>query len=100
MAIKGYSTIPKAPVLLESHHQIFCVVFGHSLGEFYPSAEMQPVYSTIPADWADKYEAIIYIYIYIYIYMCVCVCVCVCVCWGVYVYDNMYIKWVTLFNNQ
>ena len=25
---------------------------GHSLGMFYPSAEMQSVYSAAPADWA------------------------------------------------
>ena len=25
---------------------------GHSLGESYPSVEMQSVYSTAPADWA------------------------------------------------
>ena len=25
---------------------------GHSLGESYLSAEMQPVYSTVPGDWA------------------------------------------------
>ena len=25
---------------------------GHSLGDSYPSAEMQSVYSTAPADWA------------------------------------------------
>ena len=27
---------------------------GHSMVEFYPSAEMQSVYSTAPADWAIK----------------------------------------------
>ena len=26
---------------------------GHSLGEFYPSAEMQSAYSTTPSDWAN-----------------------------------------------
>ena len=45
MAMKEYSIFPKAPGL-EPHHQI---VVG---GEFYPSAEMQSVYSTVPADWA------------------------------------------------
>ena len=27
---------------------------GHSLGEFYPSAEKQSVYSTTPSDWASS----------------------------------------------
>ena len=27
---------------------------GHFLEEFYPPAEMQSIYSTAPADWADK----------------------------------------------
>ena len=27
---------------------------GHSLGESYPSAEMQSVYSTVPNDWATE----------------------------------------------
>ena len=46
---------------------------GHSSGGgSYPSAEVQSVYSTAPADWAncilDKYQKH-YIYIYIYIYI-------------------------------
>ena len=78
MAMKFYSTNPKAPALLKTHHPIFFVSYpgyslgesysslmqsvysafpahwatGHSLGESYPSAEMQSVYSTAPADWA------------------------------------------------
>ena len=28
---------------------------GHMLGESYPSAEIQPVYSTTPANWAALY---------------------------------------------
>ena len=33
-----------------------CLVsyLGHSFGESYPSAEKQPMYSTAPADWANK----------------------------------------------
>ena len=33
-----------------------CLVLypGHSLGESYPSAEMQSVYPTAPADWATN----------------------------------------------
>ena len=27
---------------------------GHSSGEFTPSAEMQPVYFTVPDDWLDE----------------------------------------------
>ena len=55
MAMKRYSTFPKAS-------QSDCLVSypEHSLGELYPSAEMQLVYSTTAADLA------IYIYIYIY----------------------------------
>ena len=44
MAIKGYSAFPKTPALLEPHHQI--------VRESYPSADVQSVYSTAPADWA------------------------------------------------
>ena len=42
MAIKGYSD---------------CLVLypGHSLGESYPSAEMQSVYSAATAEWAINY---------------------------------------------
>ena len=32
MAMKGYSTFPKAPTLLEPHHQMVNVISGHSLG--------------------------------------------------------------------
>ena len=35
LAMKGYSTLPKAPALLEPHHE---------MGESYPSAEKQSVY--------------------------------------------------------
>ena len=53
IAIKMYSAFPKAPALLEPHHQIILVSYpGHSLGESYPSAEMQSVYSEATADWA------------------------------------------------
>ena len=65
MAMKGCSTFPKAPALLEPHHQIVsCYIQDtHWGGGSYPSAEVLSVYSTAPADWA------IYILIYIYIYM-------------------------------
>ena len=53
-AMKGYSAFPKAPVLLEPHIRLFYVSYpGHSLGETYPSSEMQSVYSTTPANWAS-----------------------------------------------
>ncbi len=42
MAMKGFSVFPKAPALLESHHQS------------YSSAEKQLVYSTAPADWTSR----------------------------------------------
>ena len=41
---------------------------GHTLGEFYPSAEKQSVYSTALNDWEIVCVGI-YIYIYIYIYI-------------------------------
>ena len=47
MAMKVYSTFPKAPALFS--------VISRALaagGEFYPSAEMKLVYSTVPSDWA------------------------------------------------
>ena len=45
MPMKRFTAFPKAPALLEPHHQS---LWGWS----YPSAEMQSVYSTAPADWA------------------------------------------------
>ena len=51
MAIKEYSAFPKAPALLEPHHQIFSVISRALVGGgSYPSAEKQSVYSTAPAD--------------------------------------------------
>ena len=58
MAMKGYSAFPKAPTLLEPHHQMkFCdisrtLVRGGGGERSYPSADMQSVYSTAPADLA------------------------------------------------
>ena len=50
--MKEYTAFPKTPALLEPNHQI---VYSHkqdTLGRVsYPSAEMQSVYSTVPADW-------------------------------------------------
>ena len=53
MVMRGYSIFPKAPALLEPHHQI---VYRHMRDTCwwgsYPSAEKQPVYSTALTDWA------------------------------------------------
>ena len=60
MAMKEYSAFPKAPVLLEPHHQI---VYCHVLdtcwkrGGSYPSAKIQPMYSSATADWAEAIMA-------------------------------------------
>ena len=47
IAIKGYTAFPKAP---PSDCRVSYA--GHSLGQSYPCAKMQSVYSTAPADWA------------------------------------------------
>ena len=45
MAIKDYSAFPKAPRITgDSPSDYFLSYPGHSLGESYPSAEMQSVY--------------------------------------------------------
>ena len=50
--MKGYFAFPKAPALLEPHHQIvYCHIQDTRWGGSYPSVEKQPVYSTAPADW-------------------------------------------------
>ena len=51
MAMKKYSTFPKAPVLLEPHHQIVKCHIQDPLWWSFPSAEKQSVYSTAPANW-------------------------------------------------
>ena len=54
MAIKGYSAFPKAPASLEFHHQtVQCHIQDTRWERSYPSAEVQSVYSTAPADWAS-----------------------------------------------
>ena len=55
MAMKGCSAFPKAPALLEPHHQIvWCQIQDtHWVKESYPSAEVQSVYSIAPADWVN-----------------------------------------------
>ena len=65
MAMKGYSAFPKAPALLEPSD---CLVSypGQSLwggGGAHPSAVVQSVYSTAPADWANQLvDIIVWIY--------------------------------------
>ena len=48
------SAFPKALPSLELHHQILVSYPGHLLGGggSYPTAKVQLVYSTAPADWA------------------------------------------------
>ena len=49
MEIKGYSKFPKVPALLEPHPQIIlCLIQDTCWWGFYPSAEMQSMYSTSP----------------------------------------------------
>ena len=53
MAMKGYSAFSKAPVLMKPDHQIvFCHIQETCWGRSNPSAEIQPVYSTLPAERA------------------------------------------------
>ena len=57
MAMKGYSTFPKVAALMKPYHQIvLCHIQDTYLGESYPSAEKQSVYSTAPADWATVFR--------------------------------------------
>ena len=71
MKMKGYSTFPKVPALLEPHHQIVLCRIQDTCrrGGYYSSTEMQSVYFIAPADWqCVRLWGHIYIYIYIYIY--------------------------------
>ena len=53
MAIKGHFAFPKASELLKPHnHIVQCHIQDTCFRGFYPSAEKQSVYSTVPADWA------------------------------------------------
>ena len=53
IAMKGWSAFPKAPALLELHHQIvYCHILDTIWGQVSDfSAEKQSVYSTTLADW-------------------------------------------------
>ena len=51
-AIKRYSAFPKAPALLEPHHQIvLCHIVGWGV---LPICREESVYSTATADWANR----------------------------------------------
>ena len=54
MAIKGYSIFPRGPQTGASPSDCLMSYPGHSMGESYPSAEMQSVYFTAPAKWAEE----------------------------------------------
>ena len=74
---------------------------GHSLGEFYSTAEKQLGYSTTPADWAIAHPCI-----WVRARVCACVCVCVCVCLSasrlarIWCWQkskkNFYLEWVVI----
>ena len=51
--IEGVLRIPESPGITGTSPSDFLVSYlGHSLEEFYPSTEVQSVYSTAQADWA------------------------------------------------
>ena len=50
--MKGYCTFSKVPAFLEPPSDCLVSYPGHSLGESYPSAEIQSVYSAAQADLA------------------------------------------------
>ena len=52
---EGVLQIPQSSSITEASPSDFLVSYqGHSLGESYLSAEIQSVYSAVPADWAHK----------------------------------------------
>ena len=54
---EGLLCIPQNSSIIRtspSDHLLSCL--GHSLGAFSPSAEVQPLYSRVPADWANSYR--------------------------------------------
>ena len=57
MAMKEVHHIPQSSSITEASPSDYLVSYpGHSLGESYPSAEMQSVYSAAPADKATGYS--------------------------------------------
>ena len=72
MVIKGYSAFPKLRQQWNLIIRLFSVISRTLIMRgFYPSVEMQSMYSTAPADWAHSLlnDPKVYIYIYIYIYI-------------------------------
>ena len=55
MAVKGCSAFPKAPALLEHHHQIVLrpIQETHWGKGSYPFTVVQSVYFTVPTDWEN-----------------------------------------------
>ena len=51
---EGILRIPQSSMTRASQPDCLVSYTGHSLQGFYPSAEMQSVYSTTPADWAMR----------------------------------------------
>ena len=49
---KGVLHIPQSSITGTSPSDYLVPYPGHTLGEFYPSAEMQSMYSAAPANWA------------------------------------------------
>ena len=53
---EGILRIPQSSSITGTSPSDCLVLYpGHSLGESYPSAEMQSVYSTAPADWTRNF---------------------------------------------
>ena len=50
--MEGYSIFLQTTVYWSLTIRLFSVISGHSLGEFYPSAEIQLMYSAAPPDKA------------------------------------------------
>ena len=52
--MKGHSTFPQRPQAEASPSDFLMLYLGHSLEEYYHSAEMPSVYSRAPVDWSKK----------------------------------------------
>ena len=63
-AMKKYSAFPKAPALLEPHHQIVLCHIRTLVGRVsYPSAEMKSVFSTTPANGENCFVSLSFVII-------------------------------------
>ena len=57
--IEGEILIPQSPSITETSPADYFVFYpGHTLGESYPSDELQSVYSTATTDWAKIYRKV------------------------------------------